>query len=136
MSIESLITDSGQLATVTAEAADDQVPSQDPTGAADRSDGNWITVAANVPCLVRPRSSTVREYPGLNDARAALVDATIYLLDDPVPSIGLSSRNRLTVTTAVLGAPQVLGVYAVLGVINPNTMDHHLQVDCERIRTP
>ena len=136
MSIESLIDDAGQFATITAEAPDDQVPGQDPTGAADRSDANWVTVATGVPCLVRPRSSAVRSYPGQNDARTALVDATIYLLADPVPSIGLSSRNRLEVTTALYGAPQVLGVYAVLGVINPNTMDHHLQVDCERIRTP
>jgi hypothetical protein len=136
MSLESLIEDSGQLATITAEAPDGQVPGQDPTGAADRSDANWVSVVTGVPCLVSPKSSALRAYPGQNNARQALVDARIYFTSDPVPTIGISSRNRVTVTTATTGEPQVLGVYAVLGVINPNTMDRLFEVDCERIRTP
>jgi hypothetical protein len=136
MSIESLIEDSGQFATITAEAPDNEVPGIDPTGATDRSDANWVTVAIDVPCLVSPKSSAVRAYPGQNDARQAVVDARIYFLSDPVPTIGLSSRDRVTVSMATYGGPQVLGVYAVLGVINPNTMDRIFEVDCERLRTP
>ena len=135
MSLESLIDDSGQLATITAEAADGQVPGQDPTGAADRSDGNWPTIATGVPCLVDEKSSALMAFPGRNDARMAVVNARIYFYADPVPG-GISSRNRITVFVAVKGIPQVLGVYAVQGRINPNTMDRIFEVDCEKLRTP
>jgi hypothetical protein len=136
MSLESLIEDSGQFATITAEAADGSVPPQDPTGAADRSDANWPVVATNVPCLVSPKSSALQAFPGRNDARMAVVNARIYFLCDPVPTVGLSSRNRITVYAGTTGIPQVLGVYAVQGVINPNTMNRIYQADCEKIRTP
>ena len=136
MSLESLIEDSGQLATITAEALDGQVPGQDPTGAADRSDGNWVTVATAVPCLVSPKSSALQAFSGRNDARMGIVNARIYFLSDPVPSVGLGSRNRITVNVETAGGPQVLGVYAVQGVINPNTMDRIFEADCEKVRTP
>jgi hypothetical protein len=136
MSLESLIEDSGQLATITAEAPDGAIPAQDPTAAADRSDGNWLPVVTGVPCLVSPKSSSLQAFPGRNDARQAIVNARIYFTCDPVPTIGLSSRNRITVTTEAHGGPQVLGIYAVQGVINPNTMDRIFEADCERLRTP
>ena len=135
MSLESLIDDSGQFATITAEAPDGQVPTQDPTGAADRSDGKWVTVAAGVPCLVNEKSSALMAFSGRNDARMGIVNARIYFYVDPVPA-GISSRNRITVTTAGTGAPQVLGTYAVQGRVNPNTMDRIFEVDCEKVRTP
>lgn len=135
MSLESLIEDSGQLATITAESPDGTVPGQDPTGAADRSDGKWVPIATGVPCLVNEKSSSIQAYPGRNDARMAVVNTRIYFYCDPVPK-GISSRNRITVYVAVKGVPQVLGVYAVQGRINPNTMDRLFEVDCEKLRTP
>lgn len=135
MSLESLIDDSGQLATITQEAPDGSVPGQDPTGAADRSDGNWVTIATGIPCLVNEKSSALQAFPGRNDARVGIVNARIYFYYDPTPK-GLSSRNRITVFVAVKGIPQVLGVYAVQGRVNPNTMDRLFEVDCEKLRTP
>lgn len=130
MSLESLIENSGQSASILAEAADGQVPAQTAMGGADRSDANWLTVADGVPVLVRTRSSAVnRDY---DDERAGVIDATLYFAADPVPSgSGLSSRHRIVVTGG-----RAAGTYAVLGAIDPNSMGRILQVDCERIRTP
>lgn len=135
MSLESLIEDSGQLASILAEAADGQVPPQTAMGGADRSDGNWLTVADGVPVLVRTRSSALnRDY---DDERAQVIDATLYFAADPVPSgSGLSSRHRIVVADGGTGGGRAAGVYAVLGVIDPNSMGRILQVDCERIRVP
>ena len=135
MSVEALIEDSGQQALITCEAPDGQVPPQDALGGADRSDANWVTVASGVPCLVSPKSSKVNAFPGRNDARAGIVDAVIYFSTDPVPS-GISSRHRITVTVPGTGGPQVVGVYAVQGSIDPNTMGRIFQVGCERVRVP
>jgi hypothetical protein len=135
VSLESLIEDSGQLATITQESPDGQVVGQDPTGAADRSDPNWITVASAIPCLVNEKSSSLQAFSGRNDARMGIVNARIYFFRDPVPA-GLSSRNRITVTTASSGSTQVIGIYAVQGRINPNTMNRIFEVDCEKVRTP
>lgn len=139
MSLESLISDSGQSAAISAEAADGQVPAQTALGGADRSDAGWVTVATAVPCLVRPRSSTLAAFDARrNDARANVVDATIYFAGDAIAALGipLSTRQRITVTTAPGTDPTVAGVYSVQGAINPNAMGRIYQVDCERIRTP
>lgn len=133
MSLESLIENSGQQATITAEAPDGQVPGQTAMGGADRSDGNWVPIAGPVPCLVRTRGSALNY--NRNDERAAVIDARIYFAADPVPS-GISSRHRITVTAAGTGGPRVIGVYAVMGTIDPNSMGRLFEVDCERIRTP
>jgi hypothetical protein len=136
MSLESLINESGQQATITAEAPDGQLPAQDATGAADRSDDNWVTVADGVPCLVNTRSSTLEARGSKrNDGRANVIDARIYFAADPVPS-GVSTRHRVTVTVPGAGGPRALGVYAVQGVVDPNSMSRIFQVDCERVRTP
>lgn len=121
-------------ATITAEAPDGQVPPQDALGGADRSDANWVTVAAGVPCLLSEKGSTL-DY-SRNDARANVIQARVYFARDPVPG-GISSRNRITVTRATPGnQPQIPGIYAVQGTINPNAMGRLFEVDCERVRTP
>ena len=136
MSLESLIEDANQFATITAEAPDGSVPSQDPTGAADRSDGNWETIKSGVPCLVNPKNSAVQGFPGRNDARMAIIDARIYFETDPLPPFGLSSRNRITVYSTSSVQSSIIGIFAVQGVINPNSLGRICEVDCERIRTP
>jgi hypothetical protein len=132
MSIEGLIEDNGEYATITVEAPDGVSVAQDAMGGADRSDP-WIQVAAMIPCLVRPLSSALFGYPPRNDARANMIDATIYFKDDPVPS-GISTRHRITVTVPGTGENRVLGVYAVQGVIDPNTMGELYQVAVQRLR--
>ena len=135
MSVDSLIEDSGQQALITCEAPDGQVPPQDALGGADRSDANWVTVASGVPCLVCPKSARVNAFPGRNDARVNLIDTIVYFSVDPVPS-GISSRHRITVTVQGTGGPKVLGVYAVQGSVDPNSMGVVFEVGCERIKTP
>ena len=79
MSIESLIDNSGQqMPTITAwaSASSSSCRSDCFMGGADRSDGNWLTVAGPVPCLVRTRSSALNY--NRNDERAAVIDARIY----------------------------------------------------------
>ena len=124
MSLDSLIADSGQMATITAEAADGRVPGRTSMGGADRSDANWLAVVSGVPCLVRPMGSSLAY--NRNDARAGVNLHRIYFVTDPVPG-GLSSRHRIEVDGAI---------YAVMGVQDPNSMGRILQVDCEQIRTP
>lgn len=137
MSLESLIASSGQQATITAEAVDGQVPAQDTLGGADRSDCNWVTVAAGVPCLVSTKSSTLSAFSSnRDDARRNVVTSRIYFLSDPAPGVGLSSRHRITVTAAGPGGPRSLGVYAVQGSVDPNSLGRLIQVDVERVRTP
>ena len=132
MSIESLISESGQMADITVEAPDGQVVGQDPIGGAIRS-GAWPTVVQGVACLVRPMADKLSAYPGRSDARADVWDTQIYFFADPVPS-GISTRHRITVRYKGTGGWNVLGVYAVQGVINPNTQSRIFQVGCERIR--
>jgi hypothetical protein len=136
MSLESLINNSGLQATITAEAPDGQVVGQDGTGAADRSDANWLPVASGVPCLLNTTSSSLQAFGSKrNDARTAVIDARIYFLSDPVPS-GISTRHRVTVTKSGTGGPRVLGTWAVQSVDDPNSMGRLFEIDCERVRTP
>lgn len=135
MSIEALIDDSGQQATITAEAPDRQLPGQTAAGGADRSDGNWLTVADGVPCLVWTEGVEL-DYDR-NDQRAAVVEARIYFYCDPVPPPGLTSRNRITVTQqAPDGTRRLVGVYAVTGSREPARGSQRLVIaDCQRIRS-
>lgn len=136
MSLQSLIAASGLQATITAEAPDGQVVGQDATGAADRSDGNWVAVASGVACLLNTTSSSLQAFGSKrNDSRTAVIDARIYFACDPVPT-GISSRHRITIVKAGTGGPRVVGVYAVQGVTDPNSMGRLFEVDVERIRTP
>ena len=77
--------------------------------------------AAPVPATARLMAFGGRR----DDARRNVVTARIYFADDPAPE-GLSSRHRIVVENAT---------YAVMGVINPNTMDRLFQVDTEMIRS-
>lgn len=136
MPIEDLIDRAETYATIAAEAPDRQTPPQTAMGGADRSDGNWLTVADGVPCLVWTREASL-DYDR-NDARQTVVSARIYFHGDDVPNPGLTSRNRITVTSSAEGTPgRLLGVYAVLGAREPALAAGRLLiVDCERIRTP
>jgi hypothetical protein len=133
VSIESLIDDAGQFASITAEAPDGQPPEATAMGGADRSDPNWLTVADGVPCLVWHRDVAI-DYER-NDARASVVTARIYFAADTVPP--LTSRHRITVTQAADDGPRVLGVYAVKGSREPSRGSQSmLIVEAERIRVP
>ena len=132
MSLESLIEDSEQVADITVESTSGVGPPQTTMGGTDRSAGNWLGVAQQIPCLVRDQSATLNY--ARNDARANVKTTRIYFLCDPVPGGGLSTKHRITVS---LGKdPVARGVYAVQGVIDPNSMGRLFEVDCERIRTP
>jgi hypothetical protein len=135
MSLESLIDDSGQFATITVEAASGSFPPQTSLGGVDRSQA-WPIVAANVPCLLSNRSSPLMSFPGRNDARAQVYDTRVYFYFDPTPS-GFTTRMRINVTKAGPGGDAIdLGTYSVKGTNNPNTMGVIFQVDCEKVRTP
>lgn len=135
MSLESLIEESGQQATITSEAPAGQLPPQTLLGGVDRSDPNWVTVAAGVPCLVNVKSSTLSAFPSRNDARANVADARIYFLPEAI-ALGITTRMRITVIAAPPHDPVVLGVYSVQGMTDPNSMGRILQIDCERVRNP
>lgn len=130
MSLESLISDSGQQAEILAEANPGSRPKQSTMGGADRSDANWLEVVSGVSCLVRPQGGTLNL--NRNDARANVKTPKIYFLEDPVPT-GLTTKHRIKVTLGLDGT--LVGVYAVQDVTNPNSMDRIFQVECERIRT-
>lgn len=135
MSLQSLIDNANQLAEITVEAPDGQVPSQSPMGGADRSQP-WPILASGVPCLVNTRSASLSAFGGAReDARASIFDTRIYFYSDPTPS-GFTTRMRITVTQAGNGELVTLGVYAVKSPTNPNSMARIFQVDCERVRTP
>jgi hypothetical protein len=137
MSIETLIQRSGQQATITAEAPTGQVPPQDAAGGANRSDANWVAVASGVPCLLNIASSALKSFGSArSDARANVIDVRIYFYSDPVEPGGISTRHRVTVTAPGHGGQRVIGIYAVQGVTDPNSLGRIIQVDCERIRTP
>lgn len=134
MSIESLIDDSGQLATITVEAPDGQTPGQTLLGGADRTDGQRLPVAADVPCLVNTLASDLDR--SRNDGRADVIRARIYFAGDPTDS-RLTTRHRIAV--AVPGDPysQVAGIYAVTGVVAPTRgADRLVWAECERVRDP
>lgn len=135
MSIESIIENAGQAATITAEAPYGAAVGQTAMGGADRSDDVWLTVADGVPCLVDPGHSAIDRQR--NDAREDVISATIYFRADPVPG-GLSTRHRITVTATRSPNPDpvVLGVYAVTGAIDPNYLGRLFVVACERVRIP
>lgn len=135
MSLESMIDDSGQLATITVEAPTGQFPPQTALGGVDRTQA-WTVLASGVPCLMNNRSSPLMSYPGRNDARAQVYDTRIYFYADPTPS-GFTTRMRITVTKAGAGGNATdLGVYSVKSTSNPNTMGVIFQIDCEKVRTP
>lgn len=130
MSIESLIENSGQFADITIEADSGFAPPQTSMGGVDRS-APWPEVVSGVPCLVRDQSSTLNY--SRNDGRVNVKNTRIYFSKDPTPT-GLTTKHRITVSG---GHDQVaVGVYAVQGVIDPNSMAELFQVDCERVRTP
>ena len=133
MSLESLIEDSGQQADIAVESPDYTIPPRSQMGGTDRS-APWGNIATGVPCLVRTQSSSLSAWPGRNDARANINTTRIYFYSDPVPT-GISTRHRITVTTQGTGGHRVLGVYAVQGVVDPNSMGRLFEVDCERIRS-
>lgn len=138
MSLESLIEDSGQLATITVEALDGSVPPQSAMGGVDRS-GTWQQIATGVPCLLNNKNSQLMAWPGRNDARAQVFDTRIYFYLDPTPS-GFTTRMRITVSEPGGGSGDDptdttdLGVYQVVSVNNPNSMDRIWQIDCEKVR--
>ena len=90
-------------------------------GGTDRSGPNWLGVAQAVPCLVRDQSATLNY--ARNDARANVKTTRIYFHSDPTAE-GLTTRHRIRVYQ---GKDKVLqGVYAVQGVIDPNSMRQNL----------
>lgn len=135
MSLQSLIDDSGQFATVSIESPDGQTVPQDALGGADRS-GQWATIASHVPCLLNNRSSPLMAWPGRNDARAQIQTTRIYFYEDPTPA-GFTTRMRITVSApGSSGDMTDIGVYQVIGTANPNSMNRLYEVDVERVRTP
>jgi hypothetical protein len=124
-----------QLADIKEEAADGDVPAQDALGAADRSDANWVTVATDVPCMVRTVTARLDAFPGRNDARAEIVNARIYFYTDPIPR-GIGTRNRVIVEDIVY-AVQGIGARGAAKRIAPSpTAEGHLfAIDCEVIKT-
>ncbi len=107
-----------QLATITVEPIP---PRKDRTGGVDRT-GDWDTVAADVPCLVRPVSAALQSR---DDARRDIVIYRIYFASDPVDG-GLSTRHRIAVGTQV---------YQITGVVNPNSLGRIIHCDCEAIKS-
>lgn len=135
MSLESLIEDSNQFATITVEAPSGTFPPQTSIGGVDRSQP-WPVVASGVPCLVNTKGSPLSAFSGArNDSRGSIFDTRIYFCSDPT-STGFTTRMRITVTQAGNGEPVTLGVYAVKNPTNPNSMGRIFQVDCEKVRTP
>jgi hypothetical protein len=134
VSIEGIIEQSGQLATVTAEAPRGVAAARTAMGGADRSDAAWLTVADGVPCLVSPSGSSLDRRR--NDAREDAIEAEIYFARDPAPG-GLNTRHRVSVTgTRTGGDPVALGVYVVTGVVDPNYLGRLFVARAERIRVP
>jgi hypothetical protein len=131
MALEDFLT---AQASITAEAAPGSVPPPTALGGADRSAGNWLTVADGVPCLVETNGATLYAFSGRrNNSRQNVVDATIYFLGDPVPG-GMTTKHRIKVTGCPRDADN--GTYAVQGVIDPNTLGDHIEVAVERVRKP
>lgn len=94
-------------------------PPRDRIGGVNRS-GAWTVLAESVPCLVRPLSAGVQPQ---DDARRNVVLYRIYFAFDPVAG-GIGTRHRIVVDGQT---------YAVTGVINPNSLDAIIHVDCEAI---
>jgi hypothetical protein len=135
MSLESLIDDSGQFATISIESPNGQSVSQDALGGADRS-GQWPVIAVHIPCLLNNKSSPLMGWPGRNDARAQVQSTRIYFYFDPTPS-GFTTRMRITVSApGSSGDMTDIGTYQVIGTGNPNSMNRIYQIDVERVRTP
>lgn len=133
MSLESLIEDSGQLATITVESLTG-TPPRTAMGGVDRT-GTWPQIATGVPCLLNNKNSQLMAWPGRNDARAQVFDTRIYFYYDPTPA-GFTTRMRISVTQTN-GDTDVtdLGVYQIVAVQNPNSMGRIYEVDCEKVRT-
>jgi hypothetical protein len=125
-----------QFCDITVEAPTGQLPAQDALGGADRT-APWPVVAQGVPCLYRPGASSLQARTARrDDARRSVNTGKVYFSASTLGQIpgGLTSRMRITITQAIDSG--ALGVYAVTGSIDPNTMGHHLEVDVERVRTP
>ena len=133
MSLESLIEDSNQFASITMEAPAGQIPPLTPMGGVDRT-GTWTPIVDSVPCLLNNKSSQLMAYPGRNDARAQVFDTRIYFYYDPTPT-GITTRMRITVSQTIGTDTTDLGIYQVVSVQNPNSMGRILEVDCEKVRT-
>ena len=115
-----------QLATITREAPEGESVDQDDLGGADRT-GEWLVEAEDVPCLVRPLASSEVSHTSLANANWNVVRVVIYFASDPLESAGgLTTQHRITVGDQI---------YAVLGVIDPNSMGRIIQANCEGITT-
>lgn len=112
-----------QRAKITTEAPEGVSVPQDALGGADRSQ-EWIVVANDVPCLVRPLAKSVFKEASGDDRRGSVINARIYFARDPIQS-GLSARHRIVVDD---------DTYAVQGTgVDPNSMGRIFQVSGERI---
>jgi hypothetical protein len=134
MSLESLIQDSGQLASILVEAASGQQPPQTGMGGTDRTQP-WITLASGIPCLLNNKTSLLSPYKqGRNDERQQVYTTRVYFYYDPTPS-GFTTRMRISITDADPSDTDVtdLGTYQVENVSNPNSMNRIWQIDVEKI---
>jgi hypothetical protein len=133
MSLEDLISASNQLATITQEAADGKQPPQTTMGGTDRT-GTWMQLASNVPCLLNNKSSQLTPYTqGRNNERQQVFTTRIYFYSDPTPA-GFTTRQRITVTQSHLGTDDTdLGIYQIMNVSNPNSMNRIWEIDVEKI---
>jgi hypothetical protein len=121
-----------QSAVILAEAPAGSQPPRTALGGADRS--SWLVVAEGVPCLLVIRGSDLAAFGSRrNDARGHVGSGTVFFSGDPVPG-GLTTRHHLAITGCPRDADD--GTYAVLGVIDPNSMGHHVEVTVERVRMP
>jgi hypothetical protein len=97
------------------------IASQDATGAPARDP--YTVVATAVPVLLRPQGGSLEQR---NDKRSQVRIARLYI--DPV---NLPTGFRLSVKHQ-LRVPNVAGrVFVVKAVSDPNTLGHHLEIDCE-----
>jgi hypothetical protein len=132
MSIETFIADSGQECAVEVDSTADQ-PAQTAMGGADRSEGNWVTVADAVPCLVDLKKTDVNY--DRNNQRVYLTTATIYFAEDPVLG-GLSIRHRIRIVNTGTSGPRIAGPWAIRGIMDPIPAGDHLEVLCQRTGLP
>lgn len=102
----------------TIEALD--LTTKDEVGSVDRDGANKVTLATQMPCLVRPLSA--RE--GRVNEKATLdITHRIYFAGDPLSGVisRLTSRHRITVDGRV---------YAPIQPVDVNSLNRLLQVDC------
>ena len=133
MSLEDLINESNQLATITIEALPGSVPPQTVMGGVDRT-GEWPVIASGIPCLLNNKSSALTPYTqGRNNERQQVFTTRIYFCFDPTPN-GFTTRMRITVTQSSTGTDATdLGIYQVENVSNPNSMNRIWEIDVEKV---